>query len=102
MRKVVHEDIILADIESLPDKELFIRSNPEHAAKIDEYARIFDVLPPIRVHRVSGRVLLADGYHRCAAARKIGRTTIRAIIIDITNEPMSEYNLFASTPWSKQ
>jgi ParB-like chromosome segregation protein Spo0J len=42
-------------------------------------ARVIDEVPPITVFRIEdGSLLLADGYHRVAAAQRAGRATIRA------------------------
>lgn len=46
--------------------------------KVAKYAQILDKLPPVTVFDLHDGLLLADGYHRVAAARQLGRTTIRA------------------------
>lgn len=37
-----------------------------------------DATPPVTVFDVDGTLLLADGYHRVAAAQRLGRTTVPA------------------------
>jgi hypothetical protein len=47
--------------------------------RIRRYAALIDDLPPITVFRLEDQtLLLADGYHRVAAALEAGRTTVRA------------------------
>jgi len=47
---------------------------------VDEYAETpADEFPPIRVYKLSdGRLLLSDGFHRTAAARKRGDSALPA------------------------
>ena len=52
---------------------------------IEEFMSIFDRLKPMSVARIDGRLYLTDGFHRCAAAARLGRDTIQAIITD-TND----------------
>lgn len=47
---------------------------------VDRYAEILDDLPPIQLWRPNGKLLLADGWHRIAAATQIGRIEIEAEI----------------------
>ena len=44
-------------------------------ARVGHYAKIFDALPPIVVFDTAEGLLLADGYHRVAAARRRGLET---------------------------
>jgi hypothetical protein len=58
---------------------------------VTEYALAFDDLPPIRLARVDGALLVIDGLHRIAAARQCGRETILATV-----EPMTYEQAFAA------
>ena len=48
------------------------------AARVERYAQILDELPPVVVFDTEEGLLLADGYHRVAAARRRGRETVEA------------------------
>lgn len=50
--------------------------------RVQRYSEILDVLPPVTVFRLEedGSLLLADGYHRVAAAQTAGRTIVEADI----------------------
>jgi hypothetical protein len=54
------------------------RDYPLDSSQLEHYVSILDVCPPIVVHE-SGHVF--DGHHRLAAARSVGRTHIRAIVL---------------------
>src|SRR5919199_4163949 len=43
---------------------------------VQRYAAAFDDLPPVIAFRTPQGLLLVDGYHRCVAARRLGRATI--------------------------
>jgi ParB-like nuclease domain len=45
---------------------------------VERYADSWDRLPPITVYEVEGRLLIADGFHRHAAAIMLGKRTIPA------------------------
>jgi hypothetical protein len=45
---------------------------------VERYADSWDRLPPITVFEVDGKLLLADGFHRHAAAVMLGKRTISA------------------------
>ncbi|MGI5341629.1 hypothetical protein ACQEVS_31615 [Streptomyces sp. CA-181903] len=65
------------------------RTNGLDRAYIDTLVALEDELPPIVVHRPTGRVI--DGMHRLAAARVRGDRTISAYLLD-----MPERNVFAT------
>jgi ParB-like nuclease family protein len=47
--------------------------------RVRRYSELLDQLPPVTVFALEDRtLLLADGYHRVAAAQRAGRSTIRA------------------------
>ena len=48
------------------------------AARVVRYAQMLDSLPPVVVFDTAEGMLLADGYHRVAAARRRGLETIEA------------------------
>jgi ParB-like chromosome segregation protein Spo0J len=55
--------------------------NPEahlDAARVEQYAEILDALPPVVVFDTGEGLLLVDGYHRVAAARRRGLETVEA------------------------
>ena len=47
------------------------------AARVERYARTLDTLPPLVVDTPEG-LLLADGYHRVAASRRLGLEEVEA------------------------
>ena len=47
-------------------------------ARVERYARTLDDLPPVVVFDTPEGLLLADGYHRLAAARRSGLKTVEA------------------------
>ena len=48
------------------------------AARVERYARMLDDLPPVVVFETSEGLLLVDGYHRVAAARRLELETVEA------------------------
>ena len=48
------------------------------AARVERYAEMLDALPPVVVFDTREGLLLADRYHRVAAARRRGLKTIEA------------------------
>jgi hypothetical protein len=46
-------------------------------ARVERYAQVLDALPPVVVFDTPERPLLADGYHRLAAARRRGLVTAK-------------------------
>ena len=48
------------------------------AARVKRYAEMLDALPPAIVFDTGKELLLADGYHRLAAARRCGLETVEA------------------------
>ena len=62
---------LLANVPTVPEAHL----DPE---RVERYARMLDALPPVVVFDTPQGPLLADGYHRVAAARRLGRKTVEA------------------------
>ena len=48
------------------------------AARVERYARPLDALPPVVVVDTPEGLLLADGYHRVAASRRLGLEEVEA------------------------
>src|SRR5947199_114114 len=71
------------DIRDLPLDELVLDPNLNLRDRLDDftverYAEAWQRLPPITVYEVEGRWLLADGFHRHAAAVMLGKKSIPA------------------------
>ncbi len=69
------------DIRDVPVEDLVLDPNLNLRDRLDEftverYADAWERMPPITVFEVDGRWLLADGFHRHAAAVKLGRRMI--------------------------
>ncbi len=62
---------LLADAPVDPEAHL-------DAARVEHYAQMLDALPPVVVFDTPEGPLLADGYHRVAAARRRGLETVEA------------------------
>ena len=48
------------------------------AARVERYARMLQALPPVAVFDTPEGLLLVDGYHRLAAARRCGLESVEA------------------------
>jgi hypothetical protein len=72
---------------------------------VERYADSWDRLPPVTVYEVDGRFLMADGFHRHAAAVMLGRKTIQAEVRHGSHEEaldfVSEVNLFHGLPLTR-
>jgi ParB-like nuclease domain len=62
---------LLANAPIYPDAHL-------DAARVERYARTLDALPPVVVVDTPEGLLLADGYHRVAASRRLGLEEVEA------------------------
>ncbi len=74
------------DIRNVPLNDLVLDPNLNLRDRLDDftverYADSWDRLPPITVYEVDGKLLVADGFHRHAAAVMLGKRTIPAEII---------------------
>src|SRR5215212_9243734 len=47
-------------------------------ARVEHYSQMLDAMPPVVVFDTGEGLLLADGYHRVAAARRCGLETVEA------------------------
>lgn len=72
IRQIALEDIVL-------DPGLNLRDKIDDEA-VERYAEAWDKLPPVTVFDVEGRWLLADGFHRHAAAQRLNKSVVSAEI----------------------
>lgn len=65
---------------------------------VDDYRDCFDQLPPIVVFKITDRekYILADGWHRLAAAKQLGMEQIEAQVLFGTLDQAKEYALIAN------
>jgi ParB-like chromosome segregation protein Spo0J len=60
--------------------------------RVRRYAELLDQLPPVVVFELGDQtLLLADGYHRVAAAQLAGRTTVQADVRVGTKEQALQF-----------
>ena len=72
---------------------------------VNRYMDAWNRLPPVTVYDVDGRLLLADGFHRHAAAVTLGKKSIQAEILQGTFAEALDYvagaNLFHGLPLTR-
>jgi hypothetical protein len=68
-------DVAIADLVQEPIGQSDAHLDPERVAY---YVDHLDDSTPVVIYDVQGQLLLADGYHRVAAARRLGRKVISA------------------------
>lgn len=68
---------------------------------IERYAECFDQLPPVVVFDIDDGYLLADGFHRVEAAKRLGRTDIDADVREGTRKDTEEYAALANLTHGK-
>jgi ParB/Sulfiredoxin domain len=97
IREIPLDDLVL-------DQNLNLRDRLDDFT-VERYADSWERLPPITVYNVDERLLVADGFHRHAAAVMLGKRTIRAEIIDGTFTDaldfVSSVNLFHGLPLTR-
>jgi hypothetical protein len=97
IREVPLDDLVL-------DPNLNLRDRLDDFT-VERYADSWDRLPPITVYKIDDRLLVADGFHRHAAAVMLGKRTIRAEIIEGTFTDaldfVSSVNLFHGLPLTR-
>ena len=97
IREIPLDDLVL-------DPNLNLRDRLDDFT-VERYADSWDRLPPITVYSIEGRLLVADGFHRHAAAVMLGKRTIRAEIIEGTFTDaldfVSSVNLFHGLPLTR-
>ncbi len=97
IREIALDDLVL-------DPNLYLRDRLDDFT-VERYAESWDRLPPVTIYEVDGTLLLADGYHRHAAAVMLGRRTLAAEVrggsfveaLDF----VSEVNLFHGLPLTR-
>jgi ParB-like chromosome segregation protein Spo0J len=97
IREVPLDDLVL-------DPNLNLRDRLDDFT-VERYADSWDRLPPITVFDVDGRLLIADGFHRHAAAVMMGKRTIRAEVLTGTFAEALDFvasvNLFHGLPLTR-
>ncbi len=78
------------------DQAIDIRSSLDEET-IERYAESFEGMPPVVVFDMGEGLLLADGFHRIAAAERLSRSEIDAEIKKGTREDALEYAAIANT-----
>jgi hypothetical protein len=98
------------DIRNLPIDDLVLDERLNLRDRLDDftverYADAWERLPPVTVYEVEGQLLLADGFHRHAAAVMLNRRTIPAEVRKGTMADaldfVSTINLFHGLPLSR-
>lgn len=64
---------------------------------IERYEEILDTLPPVIAFKTPEGMVLADGYHRWAAAERLGHQTISADVRQGSRTDALEYSISANT-----
>jgi ParB-like chromosome segregation protein Spo0J len=88
------KEIALAEIVADPSIQIR-RSN--HEPTIQRYEEAFDKLPPVDVFETPDGFLLADGFHRFAAAERLGNTTIKANVHKGSRQEALEFAVIGNT-----
>lgn len=86
----------LAITDIIVDHSIPIRRST-HDATVTRYMEAFDLLPPLTVVKTRDGLLLADGFHRIAAAMRLGHKEIAAIVRNGTREDALEVAVIANT-----
>lgn len=66
-------------------------------ATVEHYAGIFDQLPPVSVFSMPEGYLLVAGFHRMAAARRLGRTEVKAEVRQGSRQEAEEFAVLDNT-----
>jgi len=97
IRDVALDDLVL-------DPNLNLRDRLDDFT-VERYAEAWDRLPPITIYQVDDRWLIADGFHRHAAAVMLGRRTIPAEVrlgsFTDALDYVSSVNLFHGLPLTR-
>src|SRR6516225_3199528 len=98
------------DLRNVPLNDLVLDPNLNLRDRLDDftverYADSWDRLPPITVYHIDERLLIADGFHRHAAAVMLGKRTIRSEIREGTFTDALDFvasvNLFHGLPLTR-
>lgn len=98
------------EIREIPVDDLILDPNLNLRDRLDDftverYADSWDRMPPVTVFEIDGRHLIADGFHRHAAAIMLGRRKIQAEIRQGTMAEALDFvagvNLFHGLPLSR-
>ena len=97
IREIPLDDLVL-------DQNLNLRDRLDDFT-VERYADSWERLPPITVYNIDERLLVADGFHRHAAAVMLGKRTIRAEIREGTFTDALDFvasiNLFHGLPLTR-
>ena len=105
-----NKGIAAVKIREIPLDDLVLDPNLNLRDRLDDftverYADSWDRLPPITVYEIDERLVIADGFHRHAAAVMLGKSAINAeIIVGTFAEALdfvSSVNLFHGLPLSR-
>jgi hypothetical protein len=73
IREIKLDDLVL-------DPNLYLRDRLDDFT-VERYAESWDRLPPVTVYEVDGKMMLADGFHRHAAAVMLGKRSMPAELL---------------------
>jgi ParB-like chromosome segregation protein Spo0J len=97
IREIPLDDLVL-------DQTLNIRDRLDDFT-VERYADSWDRLPPITAYSVEGRMLVADGFHRYAAAVMLGKRSIKAEVVEGSMTDALDFvasvNLFHGLPLTR-
>lgn len=97
IREIPLDDLVL-------DQTLNLRDRLDDFT-VERYADSWERLPPITVYQVEGRLLVADGFHRYAAAVMLGKRSIKAEVIEGSMTDALDFvasvNLFHGLPLTR-
>jgi hypothetical protein len=97
IREVALDNLVL-------DPNLYLRDRLDDFT-VERYADSWQRLPPVTVYEVAGKMLLADGFHRHAAAVMLGKRSIKAEVLHGTFSDALDFvasvNLFHGLPLTR-
>ncbi len=97
IREIPLDDLVL-------DQTLNLRDRLDDFT-VERYADSWDRLPPITAYQVEDRLLVADGFHRYAAAVMLGKRSIKAEVIEGSMTDALDFvasvNLFHGLPLTR-